>query len=69
LPGAGHRPADLIQRAPPVTLVDNLPPDKPGKEQEYQWPDEIVEYYFDIFVQSHSQTISIKNSLTLAKTI
>ena len=49
--------------------MDHLPPDKPGKKQEYQWPDEIVEYYFDIFVQSHDQTISIKNSLTLAKTI
>jgi crossover junction endodeoxyribonuclease RuvC len=35
-------------------LVDHLPPDKIGKKQEYQRSYEIVEYYFDIFVQSHS---------------
>jgi crossover junction endodeoxyribonuclease RuvC len=51
----------MVQRASPVVLAGHLPVNKPGKQQEYQRPDHIVDYYFDIFV--HGNVILLFNAM------
>jgi hypothetical protein len=75
---AGNGPEDLVQRTPPIELMDNLLVDEIRKNEKYQGSQDIgrenatlkaalgIEYYFDIFVQSQT---GIKNNPPLAKTI
>ncbi len=44
-----------------------LPSDKIAEKQEYQGPCDVVDYYFNTFVQC--QSIGIKNNLPGAKAI
>jgi crossover junction endodeoxyribonuclease RuvC len=67
---AGNGPEDLVQRTPPIELMDNLLVDEIRKNEKYQGSQDIgrenatlkaalgIEYYFDIFVQSYDQSAS-----------
>jgi hypothetical protein len=47
--------------------MDHLPPDEIAEKQEYKGSYEVIDYYFDTFVQGRS--IGIKNNLPGAKAI
>jgi hypothetical protein len=51
LTGAFDSDKDLIERCPPVNLMNDLPPDEPGQHQKDKGAEDIVAYYFDTFVQ------------------